>query len=40
MGHFVDYDRLIKRAYEEYATEKNERKLSELIKVVDRLKRK
>ena len=40
MGHFSDYDRLIKQAYEEYSNERNERKLSELRPVMTRLTKK
>ena len=40
MGHFSDYDRLIKQAFEEYSKERNERKMSELRPVMTRLDRK
>ena len=40
MGHFEDYDRFIKQAFEEYTKERNERKLSELRPVMSKLERK
>ncbi len=40
MGHLSDYDRFIKKAYEEYTIERNTRKLSELNPVVSRLTKK